>query len=538
MTSKNVISILLNCHLPYINHADTAFHRDEMPLFQSISDTYIPFLQMLDRLDADRLPFRVSIVLSSTLAAMLTNQNLIDKYLRYVDKQIAFGETELERTKNKHNKALWKLARYYLDSIIEKKIVFTERYEKNIVHVFNYYREKGRMEILATMAAHNFIPFYINYPEAIQAQIEASLSEYKRHIGENPAGFWLPELGYAKGIDKFLRAYNLSYTIIDSHTAFLADPPADTGSFYPLRAPAGTLLLVRDYYAHKEIQGAPDVLSREAAYCDYFEDISYKLDSDSIKDFFDVDGIRCPSGYRYLKVEDKDNVYNVAAANQLAKKQARQFLRRRITALTKAHALIKKEPVSLCSWDADFLGRFWQEGFVFLETVIRQGIENDSIVFSTPSEYLCRQNSPEFQTISPDFSSAGINGYGESFLDKSNDWIYRHIFHAIERMIELAQRFNDDSGLLHRALNQAAREVLLAQTSDFARFKRTGPEGDTVWDEEALITHLRNFTTLYESLGGDYLSTKLLTHFENSNKIFPNINYRSFRKITKLKIEK
>jgi 1,4-alpha-glucan branching enzyme len=41
---------------------------------------------------------------------------------------------------------------------------------------------------------------------------------------------------------------------------------------------------------------------------------------------------------------------------------------------------------------------------------------------------------------------------------------------------------------------------------------------------------LRNFTTIYEALGSNYISTEWLTNLERRNNVFPNINYRIFRR--------
>jgi 1,4-alpha-glucan branching enzyme len=42
--------------------------------------------------------------------------------------------------------------------------------------------------------------------------------------------------------------------------------------------------------------------------------------------------------------------------------------------------------------------------------------------------------------------------------------------------------------------------------------------------------HLRNFTTIYEALGSSYISTEWLTGLEKKHTIFPQINYRIFRR--------
>ncbi|MDR2601836.1 MAG: DUF1957 domain-containing protein [Spirochaetaceae bacterium] len=532
MDSNNIISVVLNCHLPFIRHADGLFYRDEIPFFQAVSNTYIPFLQMLKSLDAQCTPFRIGCVLSPTLCAMLRDETLISKYLNYTDKQIEFGKSELERTENKCNTALYSLAMHYYNSIVEKRALFVDSYGKDIIGTFDYYRKKGRLEILGTTATYNFLPFYDKHPEIIRAQIENALIEYKRIFNLSPSGFWLPECGYVKNIDKYLQKYNFNYTIIEPHTALLANPPSATGSFLPLRSPRGLTFLVRDYPARKEVEEA----ERFGAgfYCDCGEDICYKLDAGAVKTFLDKDGVRCPSGYRYLTYGGGGAIYNLQAAKKFAEDHGRNFLKKKSEILDKAGSITGKSSLSLCVWDADALGRFWQEGFVFLESFIRSAHETHSATFATPSEYLCRQDFVDFQTISPEFSSAGKNGYGESFLNETNDWIYRHIFHATRRMTELAQRFNDDSGLKARALKQAARETLLFQSSDFVRPAKLSKSEKTLCDMDRIVEHLRNFTTLYESLGGERLSTKLLTFWENNNNIFPDVNYKTFRKFNAL----
>jgi 1,4-alpha-glucan branching enzyme len=98
----------------------------------------------------------------------------------------------------------------------------------------------------------------------------------------------------------------------------------------------------------------------------------------------------------------------------------------------------------------------------------------------------------------------------------------------MERMTELAERFPDDTGLKERALNQAAREILLAQSSDWSSllFRQDSTEYAYKQAENAL----RNFTTIYEALGSNYISTEWLTNLERRHNIFPNINYRVFRR--------
>ena len=72
-------------------------------------------------------------------------------------------------------------------------------------------------------------------------------------------------------------------------------------------------------------------------------------------------------------------------------------------------------------------------------------------------------------------------------------------------MIELAERFPNDGGLKERTLNQAAREVLLAQAADWASIQHVGPSGP--FARSVVEECIQNFTTIYDSLGSNYIST-------------------------------
>ncbi|MFP4010578.1 MAG: 1,4-alpha-glucan branching protein domain-containing protein, partial [Spirochaetaceae bacterium] len=142
----------------------------------------------------------------------------------------------------------------------------------------------------------------------------------------------------------------------------------------------------------------------------------------------------------------------------------------------------------------------------------------------TPSEYL-KHNSVS-DTVQPAFSSWGTKGYAEVWLDGSNDWLYRHTHKAVERMSELVRRFPDESGLKERALNQAAREVLLSLQSDWPFIMRAGTT--VSYAVRRVKAHIYNFTTIYESLRRGAISTEWLTRLERTNNVFPNIDYRIF----------
>ncbi|MDR3193372.1 MAG: DUF1957 domain-containing protein [Treponema sp.] len=529
MPASPVISLVLEVHHPFVHKGCPCLENlsgpEEFRFFESLSETYLPLLETLERLDRLRIPFRLGLVVSPVLCHLLEDKRLIKKYLEYTDRQIEFGRAELDRSSD--NPARQKLIRFYYDRFVERRIAFTERYDRDILKVLDVYQRRGNVEIIACPATHAFLPFYASCPEAVQAQIEAATFCYRSHFGKYPQGFWLPELGWSAELEKYLRAYNFGYTIVEAHGLVFGSPPALKGSFYPVKTPAGIFVLGRDFYAGRDLAARTGSGKEARVYRDNCSDAGYELPTELVGSFLGPKGLRRGTGYKYQSRE-KGRVYDPLAAQAQARAAARDFLESCVSRLDAASRLMEVPPLCLCAFNADSFGHNWYEGPLFIETLFREAAGRENIRFKTPAEYLFKQDSANFQTLSPEFSSQGTNGYAETWLDGSNDWMYRHAFRALERMIELAERFPDDTGLKERALNQAAREILLMQSSDWPRmlYQEKSPEYARCCIEDSL----RNFTTIYEALGSNYISTEWLTGLEKRHSIFPHINYRVFRK--------
>ena len=540
MNVRYAISLVLNAHLPFVREFhpghDAWSHSvagstveagsgAEGFFFEALSETYLPLLEVFDRLEGDHIPFRLGISLSPLLCQLLSDEALLRRYLGYTDRQIEFGRRELERTSAEPE--LHALAKCYLDRAVDRRVLFTERYEGNLLKVFDHYQRKGKIEILGTSATHAFLPFLCAYPESLQAQMEAALTFYRSCFGRQPSGFWLPELGWSGELGPCLRAYNFTYTIVDSHGFIFGKPAPSRGTFYPVKTPSGVVMLGRNFYAAQDMGR----MAREGPYRDNDRDVGYELPPADIGPFLTGDGERRRTGFKYWKISahrGQNPVYDMDAARTAVTEHARAFIEAQYNGLVEAANHMGEAPLSLCACNADSLGRLWHEGPQFIEALFRLGAAYREIRFLTPSEYLCKQHISTMESSVPEFSSSGANGYAETWLDSSNDWMYRHLVRSMDRMVELAERFPDDSGLKERSLNQAAREILLAQCSDWPRMLYH--QESTEYARNQIESALRNFTTIYEALGSNYISTEWLTSLERRHNVFPSINYRVFRR--------
>jgi 1,4-alpha-glucan branching enzyme len=97
-----------------------------------------------------------------------------------------------------------------------------------------------------------------------------------------------------------------------------------------------------------------------------------------------------------------------------------------------------------------------------------------------------------------------------------------------QRMMDLAVRFTDDTGLKARTLNLAAKEILLSQASDWPAMIHDKVYPD--YAKEQFIKMINEFSTVYDSLGSNSISTEWLTRLEREHNLFPWINYKVFAK--------
>ncbi|MBC7325170.1 MAG: DUF1957 domain-containing protein, partial [Moorella sp. (in: Bacteria)] len=141
-----------------------------------------------------------------------------------------------------------------------------------------------------------------------------------------------------------------------------------------------------------------------------------------------------------------------------------------------------------------------------------------------PTEYLAA--CPQLQTVTLSAGSWGEGGCHQVWLNPSNDWLYRHLHRAENKMSELADLAEDAAGLEKRALNQAARELLLAQSSDWAFIMKTGTAVE--YARRRFINHVQTFNLLIDQVEKKEVQEAFLAERERVMDIFPEIDYHIY----------
>ncbi|AFG38173.1 glycoside hydrolase family 57 protein [Spirochaeta africana] len=521
------ILFVLHAHLPFVRHPEHPRFLEEDWLFEAISETYLPLLRALRSLDADDVPMRLALSVSPTLSAMLTDELLQDRYNDHIARLIELSERECERTQG--DPVYEPLARMYLELFRANQQDFNELYGRNILQGFRDFAERGKLELLTTTATHSYLPLYQQYPETVDAQVELGVQEHTQRFGAAPRGMWLPECGYYEGLEKVLEKHGVDYFFSAAHGVLFSSTRPKCGVYAPVRTPNGLLVFPRDLASANAVWSSDVGYPGDPVYREYYRDIGFDLPMEYIGPYVHPDGIRINTGIKYFRITNQNSndkePYQPERAAQRVREHAHNFINRQIQQVQLIKRFMDDEPVITCPYDAELFGHWWFEGPQWLEQVMRL-LASDEVPLESavPSDFL--KNERSYQTLQPAFSSWGNKGYSEVWLDGSNDWIYRHIHKAIERMHELVARFPNEDGVKERALNQAARELLLAQSSDWPFIMRAGTTVN--YAVSRIKEHLANFTQIYDSLGRGSISTDWLTRLERKNIVFPAIDYRRF----------
>lgn len=524
---KKSFALHLLLHQGYFRDINNSESDKNQLLFYAISQTYLPLLNMFANLESDGINFKLGLTITPSLCTLLTDPVVQQSYIEWLDKLILLGEAEIK--KHEGNPETQELAKEYLRTCKRNKRDFVETFNQDILSKFAYYAHKGNIELFASAATNCFLPHYIDLKEAIHAQVEAGLIAHKSFFNLAPEGFWLPNLGYTPGLEQILRSYGLNYAIIETHGLLFSTPPSKNGIFSPVRSENSFAFFGRDPYAEKEIMGDEGYIHNEI-YRNEENDIGFESDIEELTAILAQNKERVSTGYKYFSkasenIEKKQ--YDIEKARQQADKDAQDFLAKKIDLLHKAAELSEEDEVSLvATFDASLFGEKWFEGIDWLERFFRHASKQEEINIENCSDLA--KNQFTLQVVQPYHSAASGFGYGEDLVDSSNEWMVRYVHKSTERMIDLAQRFTDDTGLKARALNLAAKEILLAQASDWPSMLHNKNYPD--FAREAFSQNVSSFATVFESLGSNNTSTEWLTNTERAHQIFPWINYRIFSK--------
>ncbi len=537
MANKKIL-LVLNGSQEYIRHIgedEKKYISEETRLFEAISYTYIPLLKVFEKLEKENIDFTISMALSPVLCTLLDDKKIQEQYLSWLEKCIEFGKKEIERCS--YSQILQEQAKRCFEKACSDKEFFAACNGKILKKVHEYHK-KGKVELLASCGTDIFLPHYNDMPEIMNAQVETGIYAFRNFFGEVPEGFWLPEIGYYRGIEKVLRSNGINYTILDSRSFLFSENEPAKGIFYPARFDNALIAYGRDSFSDEQIFGAAGYVNN-SCYLNLNCDVGFELPFSELSCFTSESCSRFAVGYKYWNKKinlqnvkksnfyDEQSLYEPKVSSGQIVLDANNFVRSKEEKLLEAEKLLP-ESKDICltvTIDLDRLRTSWFEGIDWLEQVIRKSA-NSSIELSGLKNIV--ENPFKLQRIRPYYGSSRADGYGEDLLSSKNSWMMRYVRKASERMVDLASRFPSDTGLKARLLILGAKELMLAQSCCWAKMIENNECPD--YAANRFKQSINDFTTVFDALGSNTVSTEWLTKLEEQHPIFPWMNYRIFSK--------
>ena len=534
MSSRGSLMFVLHAHLPYVNHPYDAGFLEENWFFEAVAETYVPMISMLERLSAEGIRPGVTVSISPTLGAMLESEELEDKMALYLESRLELIDKELARAKD--DPALLRTVNLY-KKLYEDAAALMHKYSGDLITPLKALQHAGQIEVLTTSATHAVLPL-MQRPEAVRAQIAVAAEDYLDRFNRKPSGFWLPECAYDPRLNSYLKLSGFSYTFAESHAVEGAGADAPFGVYAPYRTSNGHGVFARDAASSREVWSSRFGYPGDPLYREFYRDLGYDGEYEYVRPYLGEDGTRRPLGLKYHRITghggdlSAKELYDPDAAMARVEAHASDFLARRLSQTNDFYAQQGGRPLIVSCYDAELFGHWWFEGPAFLETVIRKiRAERLPLQFVTPGEYLNSCQEP--RELAPGISSWGENGYFDPWVNEANDFIYKAVYAATDKMIDTANRFRNQDlpSLSQRALNQAARETLLAQSSDWAFLLYIGSHAQ--YAKERLESHAASALKLLSEVVEKRVDEAALAELENKNNVFPRLDFRVFCSVSK-----
>ncbi len=467
-------------------------------------------------------------------------------------------DEEAAETAQKERDHLLYLAKWYRDWFEGILSSFRERYNRDIVGAFRKLQDMGVLDVLTSAATHGYLPL-LERDSSIWGQLKTGVETTIEHMGKAPTGIWLPECAYRPpfmqpgpdgklyrkpGIEEFLAAFNLKYFFTDTHViqggSLVGKAAGDAVGPYGAipkritveytdrgrRAKVGTTF--RPYYV-RDVKVA--VFGRDEGTGLQVWSASHGYPGDFLYREFHRKDDR--SGIQYWRITGaqvdlgQKELYDPDRAFGQVQSHADHFVNLVRNRLAEFASTSDEYGIIVSAYDTELFGHWWFEGIAWLKEVLRQLSVNPEVELTTARDYL--EKHPPTESLDIPESSWGNGGGHWTWMNPETEWMWPLIHKAEREMEEINALYPSAYGEMARVLAQAARELVLLQSSDWPFLVTTGQAKDYAVDR--FQGHLARFERLIAIARSGSVSEEDLRFLEWTEDVdnpFPQISYRDF----------
>jgi len=540
----------LHSHLPYVlNHGRWPHGSDWIT--EAAVDTYLPLIDSLQSLAEEQISAPVTLGITPILANQLTSPVFESELRQFFQQRLEACDEAESGMPNTHDAHLIPVVRYWRDRLTG----LLELYESlgaDIIGAFRRLEENGRLELITSAATHAFLPL-LGRDESIRFQLAVGHAEHERLFGKRAAGLWMPECAYRPagpwqplpsargyrhrdGIETFLVGCGVRFVFVDAHLAGAGLPLGVYGELPTspqemvqhqrrVRASHTARSPYRPYWIGQHGQRlAPRALIRDPRSSMQVWSRHGGYPGDGA--YLEFHKIRYPGGLKLWRVTASNAglgdklAYDPDEASTQVLRHAKHFAR----LIGRVGDTIQRQgaEVIVAPFDTELFGHWWFEGVDFVEELYRQIDLQGGVRPLTASSHL--DNARADVTVNLSAGSWGKDGDWSMWLNGETAWTWEKLWPLEEEFWRLAP-IAIERPELHPVLAQAARELLLAQSSDWQFIISTGEAAD--YAEARIKLHISDCARLMDGLrnsDGELDSARQLTReLEIRDAIFPDI---------------
>ncbi|RKX28483.1 MAG: DUF1957 domain-containing protein [Candidatus Zixiibacteriota bacterium] len=573
--TKGYFAFVLHGHLPYVLSHGRWPHGTDW-LSEAAAETYLPVIRILDELVSEGYSPKLTMGLSPVLCEQLADVSFKDEFTTYLQQKIEAAQHDSEEFYKLGQKGMLSNAQYW-EEFYDQTLKRFKQIDRSIVPEFRRLQDSGVLEIITCGATHGYYPL-LSRDESLQVQTKMAIKNYQRHFGRAPRGQWLPECAYRpryewtppvpiegqtgsylrKGSEEFLTENGIDFFIIDS---VLLKGGKSVGVYID-RFDALKLLwgqFEKQYHPREEeidktpheiylISSAPEgkkptaIFTRdpETGLLVWSGEHGYPGDGN----YLDFHKKRFPGGHRYWAVTSSkadlaDKVeYNRNSALQRIPENASHYADKVEETLSNYYETSNQAGILVAPYDAELFGHWWFEGPEFLKQALINIEEKKSVEPTFLYEHLDRTQPSKIISI-PE-GSWGQGNHHYIWLNKDNEWTWKHIYESEKKMCELARYWvehpDHQDSELKDMLKQLARELMLMSASDWQFLISTWAARD--YAELRLSEHYEDFKHLAEmiekKIDGQTLDAGEKQFFANCQKrdhLFEDIEIEWFARV-------
>jgi 1,4-alpha-glucan branching enzyme len=552
--AAGAFTFVLHSHLPYARRAGRWPHGEEW-IHEAATETYLPLIDGLRQLQRDRVPVRLTLGLTPVLVEQLADRTVLENLATFLNERRRFADEDIGRFDREGEPRRSAIARWYRDRFDHLLRLFHDEIGGDIIGAFKALQDADLIEIATSAATHGYLPLMAR-DSTIRAQIGTGVRAYRRHFGREPRSIWLPECAYRPayikddgsvrpGLEAFVAEFGLKVFFVETHTIEGGRPvgkaagdvvgpygeihrrwvvplpppsePTHHSTYQPYFVTEPRVAAIgRNNRTGMQVWSAEHGYPGEARYREF-----HKRDGVSGLHYWRVTGPRVDLGDKQL--------WDPEQAFGHARLHAEHFSELVSDLLVDHRNATGTRGLISAAFDTELFGHWWFEGVDWLCDVLRRLAERPAVELTSAARYV-EQHPPEVVLHLPE-SSWGEGGGHFVWDNAATSWMWPVIHAAEERIERIADRYADADGPIRAIADQAAREALLLQSSDWPFLITTGQARD--YAAERFENHVERFNELCDHIEagdtGKEVEQVSARYYELDN-VFPEIDLTLFRR--------